>query len=136
MWTVLAPLSLILSARNGDSSGVGAVAFGVVTLALVFRRAIRLYAERERVAHQFEAGGIDVEPVRVDIMEQMEGGTRREFSLGIISAVAVMATGALAAWGLVGGRDNVALAGRRVRALRALHLTGVDLGCERSQAWS
>lgn len=97
-WSLLAPAALIAAAQNGDAvSTWSTLFFGVVNLALVFRRAIRLYAERYRVAHQFAAGGTDVEPVRVDMLEQMEGGTRREFALGGVTAISVMGTGGLLA---------------------------------------
>lgn len=105
MWMLLTPALIIVTASN--ARGVGSLltyAFaGLVNLATVGRRAIRLYSERTRVVRQFVAGERDVEPVRIDLLNQMEGGTLREFSLGISVAISVMATGALVAWALTGG---------------------------------
>lgn len=107
-WTLVAPTTVILGASRGDDLAtlVFSISAGVVTLTLVGRRAIRLYAERMRVAHQFAIGGRDVEPVRIDIMAQMEGGTRREYSLGFACAISVMGTGGLVAWALVEGSNS------------------------------
>lgn len=109
VWAFLAPVFLILTAQKGDgTTTVTMVLVSIVTLALVFRRAIRLYTERQRVIHQFALGGTDVEPVHIDILHQMEGGTRREFTLGFACAVSVTATGGLLAWGLIEGRGSAA----------------------------
>lgn len=71
-----------------------------VNLSAAVRRAIRIYSERLRVARQFVKGGRDVEPVRVDLLNQMEGGTRTEFTLGYLAAAAYIGTAALAALAL------------------------------------
>ena len=99
LWTLLAPLALFLSAKRSDStwSVILSLAFSATTLALPLRRGIRLYSERYRVLHQF-AEGLEIEPVRTDLMEQMEGGTRREFRLAYLGASAALALAAAAAW--------------------------------------
>ena len=109
-WTLLAPALVILGAhRSGEiTSLIGILSLGVVTLTAVARRAIRLYSERMRVSHQFAFGGADVEPVQVDILAQMEGGTRPEFALGLACAITVMGTAGLLAWALVEGRGSTA----------------------------
>jgi hypothetical protein len=107
-WTLVAPTTVILGASRGGEllSLAASILSGLVTLALVGRRTIRLFAERMRVAHQFALGGMEVEPVRMDILAQMEGGTRREYSLGFVCAASVMSAGGLIAWALVEGRDS------------------------------
>jgi len=99
LWTLWAPLSLFLSARGDGSawSALLAIAFSLSLFALPMRRGIRLYAERYRVMHQF-VNGIDFHPIRTDLMEQMEGGTRREFRLAYIGAAATLTLGASGAW--------------------------------------
>jgi hypothetical protein len=75
---------------------------------MVGRRTVRLYAERIRIARQFAIGGIDVEPVQTDLLGQMEGGTRHEFTLGFVCSVLVMGTSALLAWALLEEPGNIA----------------------------
>jgi len=109
VWTLVAPTTVILtvSRNSGDVMAlVASISAGTVTVALVARRAIRLYAERMRVARQFAIGGMDVEPVRIDMLAQMEGGTRREFILGFACSISVTGTGALLAWAIVAGRGS------------------------------
>lgn len=73
------------------------IVVSVSPLALPLRRGIRLYSERRRVMHQYVEGP-EIEPVRTDLMEQMEGGTRREFQLGYIGACSATTLAAAAAW--------------------------------------
>lgn len=105
LWMLLTPVVIVIASSSGRAAGSVALSAlaGLVNMAVVGRRAVRLYSERIRVAHQFVAGGRDVEPVQIDLLHQMEGGTRREFTLGFAVAAAVMATGALVAWALTGG---------------------------------
>lgn len=107
-WTLLSPAVVILtSSRDTPTSTITlGLLVGTTNLTLVIRRGIRLYAERMRVAYQFTAGGSDVEPVKVSILAQMEGGTRREFLLGLVCSIAIMGTGGLLAWALVEGRGS------------------------------
>jgi hypothetical protein len=105
LWMLITP-ALFVIAANRDDERTYAIVYalaGLVNLATVGRRAVRLYSERTRVARQFVVGDRDVEPVRIDLLNQMEGGTLREFGLGIAVAISVMATGALVAWALTGG---------------------------------
>lgn len=99
LWTLLAPWSLFNAAHRADSlwSLITSILASATFLALPYRRGIRLYAERYRVMHQFSEGH-EIGPVRTDLMEQMEGGTRREFRLGYQGATAVVALAASVAW--------------------------------------
>lgn len=105
LWMLLTPAFIVITANR--DGGVGSLATyvlaGFINLATVGRRAVRLYSERTRVSRQFVAGERDVEPVRIDLLNQMEGGTLREFGLGFAIAAAIMATGGLTAWALIGG---------------------------------
>ncbi|POH75174.1 hypothetical protein [Arthrobacter glacialis] len=104
-WTLLSPAFVISAASRSSETLflVIAVVAGVLNLTIMVRKAIRLYSERTRVARQFVLGGSDVEPVRIDTLAQMEGGTKREFLLGFVCAVTVMGTGVLLALALVEG---------------------------------
>lgn len=105
LWMLLSPAVVIVAANadRGTSYLVSSAIAGFVNLSIVGRRGVRLYSERLRVAHGFAAGGQDVEPVRTDLLAQMESGTLREFTLGFLVAAAVMGTGALTAWALTPG---------------------------------
>lgn len=104
VWTLLSPALVVVAAYRDDTFFFVLIIAGLVNLAIVIRRAIRLYAERIRVAQQFAVGGTDVEPVRIDMLGLMEGGVRREFVIGIVCAVSVMGTAASIAWGLTASR--------------------------------
>lgn len=109
VWTLLSPALVGVAAYRDDPTMFSALIFaGVVNLAIVIRRATRLYAERMRVAQQFVVGGADVEPVRIDMLGLMEGGVRREFVIGVICAVSIMGTAALIAWGATAPRGTQA----------------------------
>lgn len=101
VWSVLAPVFLAVGAV-GDAS-VGSVlsmsVTGLLALTILARRAVRLYAERQRVIFAYRQGR-EVEPVRTDILELMEGGTRREFLLAMYCSLALMGLGGLTAWAL------------------------------------
>lgn len=105
LWLLLSPVLVIFLATKdrGVGSFVLAALAILINVSTVARRGIRLYCERTRVAHQFSVGGNDVEPVRIDILNQMEGGTLREFALGIAVAVALASTGGLVAWAIADG---------------------------------
>ena len=109
LWIFLAPVAFVISAvRDGAISfQITAIAASVAGLGTVGRRTVRLYAERTRVARQFAIGGMDVEPVQIDLLGQMEGGTRHEFTLGYACSVLVMGTSALLAWALLEEPGNV-----------------------------
>lgn len=113
VWALLAPTSAILVAsRNGDVSAlISAFTLSTVLLAIIGRRTIRLYSERMRVSYLFAEGGVDVEPVKTDILAQMEGGTRREFTLGFACAILVMGTAGLFAWAILEGSRGILWAG-------------------------
>lgn len=109
IWILLAPATVIFSISRSDAiSTVVTISANVLLVALVARHAIRLYTERIRVAYQFTLGGIDIEPVRVDMLSQMEGGTRREFILGFICSISVTGTGALLAWAVLAEHGSIA----------------------------
>lgn len=105
LWMLLTPALIVIGANNDRGVGwiVTYTLAGFVNLATVGRRAVRLYSERTRVARQFVAGKQDLEPVHIDLLNQMEGGTLREFGFGFIIAAALMTTGGLTAWALTGG---------------------------------
>ncbi len=108
LWMLLSPAILIVAANNGRGTMtlISSALAGLVSLGVALRRSIRLYSERIRVAHQFIVGCHDVEPVQINLLNQMEGGTLREFTLGYGAAAAVMGTGALVAWALTEGSGS------------------------------
>lgn len=95
LWTGLAPLSVAaaFAASSPWSERLGAASFTLIVLALVLRRAIRLYLERQRIAREYFDGQA-VKPPGLDLLHQMEGGTRREFVLALVFAVTITAASA------------------------------------------
>ncbi|WP_216693308.1 hypothetical protein [Dietzia psychralcaliphila] len=74
----------------------------------VLRRGIRLSCEKLRIRTQYALGGKNFEPVRVDMMEQMEGGTRKEILFAIVGAAGAIALVYGAFWGLLGDGKGIA----------------------------
>lgn len=124
LWLGVVPYMIIAQAR---SSSLAALALlGAVTLWLVFRRAIRVYLERYRIASEYFRGA-DVEPMEMTILFAMEGGTRAEFawaallSIGVTGTalgVALLIRSPTAPWGalaIVGGLGVAELARTLVR---------------------
>lgn len=127
LWVTLAPVSLFLASR-GESSLLGlgiAVLTGVATISMPLRRGIRLYSERARVVYQY-MHGVEIGKVRTDLLEQMEGGTRREFRMAYVGAAVFEAIGAVGAWIVANPNSYVAwLSGVVVLAL--LHFWSDDV---------
>lgn len=94
-WTGFAPVGVVAAFATSSpwSERLGAAAFTVSVLALVLRRAVRLYLERQRVAREYFAGQA-VKPPGLDLLHQMEGGTRREFVHALVFAVTITAASA------------------------------------------
>ncbi|MGX1596869.1 hypothetical protein ACWIDS_07345 [Dietzia maris] len=106
-WSLLAPTAIVIVSNRSDGQPVWTYIFTTsIVMTLVFRRAIRLYAERQRVRYQFAEGTFSIKSVRVDILEQMEGGTRVEFALGFICAVSLVGTGGFLAKAIIEGREG------------------------------
>ncbi|WP_156607171.1 MULTISPECIES: hypothetical protein [unclassified Dietzia] len=105
LWTLASPALLLTTAMRSDANSQPApVWYLVVTINLagVFRRAIRLSCEKTRVRTQYALGGRNYEPVRVDLMEQMEGGTRKEFIIALAGAIGVTTLLYGAFWKFIG----------------------------------
>lgn len=70
----------------GNSPGIWQFLSTSSILTLLFRRSIRLYLERRRCARHYYLNK-PVHPVRIGILSQMEGGTRKEFLWAICFAI-------------------------------------------------
>ncbi|WP_223628653.1 hypothetical protein [Microbacterium sp. EST19A] len=103
---------------KGDASVWGvvlAVFLSFVITANPMRMAIRMLAERYRVAHEYRTGQA-INPPRVGILNLTEGGSRREFTFAYLIALAVNVLAASVSlfvagqtlWGLVLGLTAVA----------------------------
>lgn len=124
LWLAAVPYMIISQARS--SSLAPLALFGASTLWLVFRRAIRVYLERYRIAAEYFYGA-EVEPMEMTILYAMEGGTRAEFawaallSLGVTGTalgVALLIRSSDAPWGaiaIVVGLSVLGLARTRIR---------------------
>jgi hypothetical protein len=92
VWLVGVPIGLGAAvADEGLSKDTWAfVLVGFVSLTLSNRRGARLLLERQRIAREYMATQ-KVEPPRIALIHQMEGGTRREFLWGaVVSLGAVL----------------------------------------------
>lgn len=75
-----------------DASVWGVVLAVVISLTFTanpIRMAIRLLAERYRVAYEYRQGTQAINPPRVGMLNLNEGGTRREFLFAVLIAVAI-----------------------------------------------
>jgi hypothetical protein len=80
-WLVYAAALVFLSfARSTTVTDViGAIFFALIALTLSLRRGIRVYSERRRIAFAYRTGGRPIASPKLDIVAQIEGGTRLEF---------------------------------------------------------
>lgn len=94
-WTALGLLILQQSIREPEHASPWIlVPFVFVSVATAVRRSIRVYRERQRIAREFAAGMDEIKPPALDMLNQMEGGTRVEFvaALGYALAVCILGT--------------------------------------------
>lgn len=89
---LIGALPIVFFARDEPElpQAVIALLAGVIFVMNPFRRGIRLLAERYRVAYQYREGD-EIQPVRVGMLNLMEGGTRREFVYAFFLAMGVIA---------------------------------------------
>ncbi|MEZ5253653.1 MAG: hypothetical protein R2689_13795 [Microthrixaceae bacterium] len=99
-WVLLSPalIATATSANEGAGGYTLRIAAGTANLWMAFRRAIRLHSERVRIARHFALGGVRFVEPSIDILNQMEGGTKKEFYLAAATAVSVMSTATAAAF--------------------------------------
>lgn len=93
---------------------LAALGFSLVLSMNPIRRGVRLLAERYRVAHEYREGVEPVQPARLGILNQMEGGTRAEITFGLFAALGINAVAvgfAVAYLGQVGWGVAVGIAG-------------------------
>lgn len=76
--------------QSGAQASLGSVSLGVFFV----RQGIRIYLERQRIANAYFAGE-QIEPARLGIMDKMEGGVRREFTLALFISIELTAV----SWG-------------------------------------
>lgn len=93
-WFTIGPVALSLSAaRFGWTDIVQTTAISVTVLGtIMFRRGIRIFSERQRIACEYLSGAV-VAPPCVGMLQQMEGGVRAEFVMGALVSVGVNLTG-------------------------------------------
>jgi len=89
LWAAAIPVVVVRLPDSADAVAATLVAC-FVALSLTLRRGIRTHLERHRVASEF-FNGEQVTLPAVDMLHQMEGGTRVEFVLGLILGAAVVA---------------------------------------------
>lgn len=96
IWLFVSPFQVYLWTRTSPTLwGVAfAVMISVLALSSPIRRAIRLLAERFRVVHEYESGTSEVRRPKTGILAQMEGGTRKEFTLAALMALSINLFGA------------------------------------------
>lgn len=100
------PLIFTLITSTTDIFSLASVFFAyLVVMLLLARRALRLYAERLRIAHRFNSGLNFVEP-KLGMMDQMEGGTRSEFGIGALASFSLASTSVIVAWIIASGMDD------------------------------
>lgn len=89
LWMLLGPVQAFATAKNDPSVGnvVTAVVLSLAITATPIRMAIRLLAERYRVAYEFSSGTAS-NPARVGTLNLSEGGTRREFTFAVLFSLA------------------------------------------------
>jgi hypothetical protein len=110
---LLGPMQAFIWARKDADvwNIIGALGLSLVISMNPVRRGVRLLAERYRVAHEYHEGAEPVQPARLGILNQMEGGTRAEIGFGLVAALGInaMAVGVALAyldqvgWGLALG---------------------------------
>lgn len=107
LWALLAPVLTVTQFAKSSPWGerLSSAGFTTVVLALVLRRAVRLYLERQRVAREY-LDGQAIKPPGLDILHQMEGGTRREFRYAVLFAV-VVTTASVCVGMLLSGNTSV-----------------------------
>lgn len=90
LWMLLGPVQAFATAKNDPGVGnvVMAVVLSLAITATPIRMAIRLLAERYRVAYEYSSG-TGSNPARVGSLNLNEGGTRREFVFALLFAVAM-----------------------------------------------
>lgn len=83
VWFLGAPISLggSIATQGLDAQQWVMSLFNFMVGSLVGRRGVRLYLERQRIVRDYLAG-VRMEPPRVGILDQMEGGVRAEFLVG------------------------------------------------------
>lgn len=95
-WVVISTLGV--GARPSAQSIITMVLFSLVLTLAGFRRCVRLYLERRRVVNDYVAADHAMQGPKRDLLELMEGGTRREFvaAFGYSAAVTFAFCGASA----------------------------------------
>ncbi|MFC4783288.1 hypothetical protein ACT8ZV_02360 [Nocardioides sp. MAHUQ-72] len=88
VWLIGAPIALGVTVWHDGLKKDTLLFAGVVlvSLALSNRRGLRLLFERQRIAHEY-LGSRKVGPPRIELMHQLEGGTRKEFLFGAMGSL-------------------------------------------------
>ncbi|WP_269305757.1 hypothetical protein [Aeromicrobium sp. HA] len=103
LWIGLGPTLAALFVISGETQWL---LLGLpFTVAVPARRGIRVFLERQRIIRQFLAGEV-LDPPRLRMIDQMEGGYRREFGFATLISVGVCLIGGAAGWLIEGERDG------------------------------
>ena len=103
LWIGLGPALAALFVTSGESRWL--LLTFPFAVAVPARRGIRVFLERQRIVRQFLAGE-DLDPPRLKMIDQMEGGYRREFGFAILIAAGVCLIGGAAGWLMEGESDG------------------------------
>lgn len=94
LYAIVVPLGVAqwVFTAVSDHESVRSQLWTVVTASVVsvmfVRQGIRVYLERERIGREY-LHGLEVAPARLGILDRMEGGTRREFTLAVLLSVSI-----------------------------------------------
>lgn len=108
VWSVLGPSLVVISITRDETWHERAVLVVVAftSVLLSARRAIRVYLERQRIIKEYLAGAEPIEPPRLSLVAQMEGGTRTEFGLAALIAGGFCTIAGAIGWFLSGYRGE------------------------------
>jgi hypothetical protein len=104
VWILLAP-SIVISTVRSEAPDMGIIFvcfIAATSIYLPLRRGIRCYAERIRIQQTYYSGKTPLLSPRLDMLGQMEGGTRREFSLAVLLSLGLILVSLALAWLTVG----------------------------------